>query len=701
MLCPLLERSDPCPREAGSCRLIFLPRGAAVGFWGLLTCCAQVLASEEDLYFGSLPVVATVSRLPQPLRDAPGSVTVIDREMIRASGARGISDLLRLVPGFQVTPLNTEAPRVVYHGLSDEEYSPRVQVLIDGRSQYSPLFRGGVNWNTLPVAIEDIERIEVVRGSNSAAFGSNAFLGVINIITQDASQARGASFGVNHGNQGVRDERVRLGGQVAGADVRLTVRQQSDWGYRFRPANPGDPVNIADDFRQRLVDLRADVPVGDRDELRFHSGHLENRLDTGRSDELLNTPRQMSQSHSYVQLGWRHSIAVDQELNVRVFHVEERVGDAYRASALGLPFSLDRGGSSRRDDIEFEHTLPLADRGRLVWGAGSRHDRASSRELYYRQGHVSRTTQRIFGNLEWRFSPLAVANLGATWENDSIGGTHLAPRLNLNLHPLAGQTLRVGASRAYRSPTLFESRGDERLVPDVSPFFARNYLAGRGIRSERIDAAELGYLGEFAALRTTVDLRLFHERIPNRILAAPRVLQSPNCEFNPTDSDFPAGCGHADYAVNGESVTLRGIEYQVRWQPFERTRIMLNQAFIDIGQHFRAFETSASASSLARAADRSLLSSPSHSTSLLWMQGLPGGFELTAIGHWIGAMKWTTNTRVPAYTRIDWRIAYPFKLAATRGEIAYVAQSANGEHAEFKPTRIIAERHWLSLRLDL
>jgi len=186
------------------------------------------LASEEDLYFGSLPVVATVSRLPQPLRDAPGSVTVIDREMIRASGARGISDLLRLVPGFQVTPLNTEAPRVVYHGLSDEEYSPRVQVLIDGRSQYSPLFRGGVNWNTLPVAIEDIERIEVVRGSNSAAFGSNAFLGVINIITQDASQARGASFGVNHGNQGVRDERVRLGGQVAGADVRLTVRQQSD-----------------------------------------------------------------------------------------------------------------------------------------------------------------------------------------------------------------------------------------------------------------------------------------------------------------------------------------------------------------------------------------------------------------------------------------------------------------------------------------
>ena len=117
-------------------------------------------AAEEDVFFSSLPVVASVSRLPQQLSETPASVTVIDQEMIRTSGMRTVEDLLRLVPGFQVTSHNQDPAIVAYHGLSyglaSEEYGPRVQVLVDGRSQYSPLFKSGVNWNLLPVALENI-----------------------------------------------------------------------------------------------------------------------------------------------------------------------------------------------------------------------------------------------------------------------------------------------------------------------------------------------------------------------------------------------------------------------------------------------------------------------------------------------------------------------------------------------------------------
>src|SRR5574343_2060077 len=119
-----------------------------------------VYAGEEDIYFSDLPMVASVSRLPQRLADAPTAVTVLDRAVIRASGARDLNDVFRLVPGFQTYPNNTDAARVTYHGLSDEEFSPRVQVLVDGRSMHSPLFRSGVNWATVPVALEDIVRIE-------------------------------------------------------------------------------------------------------------------------------------------------------------------------------------------------------------------------------------------------------------------------------------------------------------------------------------------------------------------------------------------------------------------------------------------------------------------------------------------------------------------------------------------------------------
>ena len=146
--------------------------------------------TTEDAFFSDLPVVASVSRLPQRLADAPTSVTVIDREMIKASGARELSDVFRLVPGFQTHPNNTDSARVTYHGLTDEEFSPRVQVLVDGRSLYSPLFRNGVNWALIPVALDDIERIEVVRGTNAVSYGSNAFLGVINIITLDPALAK-------------------------------------------------------------------------------------------------------------------------------------------------------------------------------------------------------------------------------------------------------------------------------------------------------------------------------------------------------------------------------------------------------------------------------------------------------------------------------------------------------------------------------
>lgn len=121
----------------------------------------NAIAADEDIFFSELPVVASVSRLPQRLADAPTSVTVIDREMIRSLPIRDLNDVFRLVPGFQTYPNTTEAGRVTYHGLTDEEFSPRLQVLVDGRSMYSSAFRNGVNWAIIPVAIEDIERIEI------------------------------------------------------------------------------------------------------------------------------------------------------------------------------------------------------------------------------------------------------------------------------------------------------------------------------------------------------------------------------------------------------------------------------------------------------------------------------------------------------------------------------------------------------------
>ena len=137
---------------------------------------------EFDLFDEDVPIVLSASRLIQPLSSSPASITVIDAEMIRLSGARTIVDILRLVPGFQIGRLVNGNPIATYNGIS-ERYNPRLQLIVDGRPTYVPLY-GGIPWSELPIALTDINRVEVTRAPNAATFGPNSFTAVVSIITR-------------------------------------------------------------------------------------------------------------------------------------------------------------------------------------------------------------------------------------------------------------------------------------------------------------------------------------------------------------------------------------------------------------------------------------------------------------------------------------------------------------------------------------
>lgn len=139
-----------------------------------------------------MPTVLSASRLVQPINEVPVAITVIDRELIEASSAVNVAELLRLVPGFQVTYTEGIDAITTYQGFADQ-LSRRMQVLVDGRPVYNPGI-SGVIWSALPLTLDEIERIEVVRGANAAAYGSNAFLGTINIITRSPESVDSAMF---------------------------------------------------------------------------------------------------------------------------------------------------------------------------------------------------------------------------------------------------------------------------------------------------------------------------------------------------------------------------------------------------------------------------------------------------------------------------------------------------------------------------
>lgn len=666
-------------------------------------------AADEGPYFSDLPVVASVSRLPQRLADAPTAVTVIDQAMIKASGARSLNDVFRLVPGFQTHPHSTEPARVSYHGLSDEDYSPRVQVLIDGRSMYSPLFGSGVNWATLPVALEDIERIEVVRGTNSVSYGSNAFLGVINIITIDPALTRGFSVSASHGSQNVRDYGLRAGGRVGDVgDFRFTYRQQNDDAL----ANRGDWI---DDFRSRLFDFRADVAIDEVNTLQLNAGRAEAVTGVGRLNLVTkaskpdNPIRSMRQSDTYAQLVWRHVVSQSADFQLRYAYVADRSDDAFDFVFPLVPpqiFHVNQSGDEGvRHELEFQNNLQFASLGRLVWGTSWREDAMRSAWVLPGQGTVRRETARIFGNWEAKPATWLTTNLGLAGEHDSMAGFQWSPRLSANFHVDSENTFRLGYSRAYRTGSIYDYRADYRLTVKSGAFtvFDRYpYSADRSLKPESMDTWELGYLGNWRAWRASLDVRLFHEKITDRL--------------NTIDRDA------SNNLVPGlttpiQDVSIRGVEYQFKWQPFEPTRLALTQSFAQIDSEYLASALSYPKGTLSRPDDYSNIedlterSMPRRATSLLWMQNLPYGVQFSLAGYWQDKMKWSSNSWSAKYRRFDGRLAYPFRLGGVNAEIAYVVQSINGAHGEYKTYdgsgrdpdgtgRIVDRRQWISLRLD-
>lgn len=684
-----------------ACCLVFCAASSGVA----QAASTDIALSERD-YFEELPIVLSVSRLAQPLGEAPGAVTVIDREMIRQSGVRQVVDLLRLVPGFQVAslPRVSGPPVAVYHGLA-EPYPRHMQVLIDGRSQYSPFFVGGVNWDLVPVSIDDIDRIEVMRGSNSAAFGANAVLGVVNIVTRHTQETVGAAAEMHSGMYGINDKYIRLGADGQDFSVRYTGESRADTGF----------ANFRDDGRQRLNSLRADWRLGSRDELQLQAGEVITSQQEG-SGDLTDPFREQRFSQQYVQLGWRRTLSESEEFAVRYYRSEEKAVDSFSFDIpiiarvpppprfVGLfTVPVNYGFRSKRDDIEATHTFsPWADT-RLIWGGELRFDAVNGPLYYGRADDVSETMSRLFGNLEWRASPAWIANVGANWERDSKSGTTFAPRLAMNWHAAPGQTLRTVVTRAYRTPSLFETAANYTFSSTTGIPLDRRVLAVNGARPESITSSEIGWVGEFKPVRLSGDVRVFDERLSDRLVAIPTALSPPNCEAIAT-----LGCAAVDSFFNAQDVHIRGIEHQWRWQPAEATRLIFNQSFIRISANAKLPAANVSPEyRLEKDIIQTNNSAPTRASSFMLMQRLPGGIDLAAIYQTSGAMKWGNNTYAPAWHRLDWRIAYPFRAGPTRGEVAFTVQGDGSRHIEHadnnsNPARseFTSTRSYVTLRLQ-
>ncbi len=644
--------------------------------------------SEQD-FLGELPVVLSISRLAQPQSEAPGSVTVIDSEFIRLSGAREVADLFRLVPGFQVG-YSGSTPRVYYHGALDQ-FGQHMQVLVDGRSVYSPFFLGGVNWNTLPLALEDIERIEVLRGSNSAAYGSDSFLGVANIITRHPSQTPGWTVSRKGGGKGVEDNLLRFGGGDSTLSYRFTAGRRSDQGFDLVPS----------DRDMRHFNLRADWRANMRDEFQFQAGAVNTSGGAGYPGSAGDAPRLQGRASSFVQAKWQRTLSPEEDFHLAYFHTEERYVDNFLYQNPVFPgVMVDYGGTSARDDLEIQHRFSPRQDMRIVWGGGLRQDRVKSTALFGTGATLHMEMMRIFGNWEWRISPKLLLNFGTSSERNSLAGSSSTPRVMLSYHLTPDHTFRLGATRATRAPSIFEEKANLGFYFQ-GELATHSYRAQNDFQEERIVAKEIGYLGNFRSLGLTADVRLFREnlyglqhsfvynypipvgpatdnQIRNVIAATTGVPQTSPLFPRAYAALFPAisaayGLGNDNYAKdfrNPDHPTIRGAEWQIEYRPASGTRLLLNQTFLRVSSEFLPSESN---------------NAPTHSTSLALFQKLPMNMSFSGMIYSVGAMYWPGRAGTPitpSYRRADVRLAAPFQTGSAKGEAFVLAQGLGPNYYE-------------------
>jgi iron complex outermembrane receptor protein len=679
--------------------------------------------APEGAYFEELPIVLTVSRMPQSLADAPGAVTVLDRETIRATGYRQLPDLLRLVPGFNVGYLRGWQASVAYHGFAGQ-LSSRVLVLIDGRPINGEFLSGAVDWLSQPLAIDDIERIEVLRGFNPAAYGSNAFLGVVNIITRHASLARGAYAQLSRGDHGIADGILRLGGSLgAAADFRVTVARREDDGL----------TELPDSDRLSFATFRGDLRPSASDELSLNLGMQNGKGGEGYASVPANPPRDRHVGGDFQQLRWRRAFSPENELQLQLYrnhdeYVDEGRADLVRVgmetldlpdaavrqvlAVLGLPSVLpfDLNRHSERRSVELQHHFRVAPSLRLGWGAELRRDEAKALTFFDTTSSIERKTQRLFGNLEWRALPPLLLHVGVMVERVKDAGfadealrrrsalgvsaeqaagadTDVMPRLFANYQLAPGHVLRAGYSEASRAPSLFESRGQQVVRVDGRPLpavFDEPPLFGNpGLERERVSALEINYLGQLPFWHARLDVRLFRERLSGLI--------------DNLGSVAPFGNTY----INAGSLRTRGLEYQLRFQPARGSSFALAQAFTEI----YGGPTDAAAAGF-RVAEDFRQSAPPHSTSLMWTQQLPLGFSFSIIHYAVGAIRWLDfGQRVDGYRRTDGRFSYRFETGYLRGDISVTGLNLFGEYNEFRngeppETHVVDRRLFGTVRLE-
>lgn len=440
--------------------------------------------------------ITTASRKAQRFADVPAAVTVIRGDDLRRMGVRNIQDALRSVPGAHVARIDGTKWSISMRGFG-ERFSNKLQVLVDGRSIYTPLF-SGVFWEMEDHLIEDIDRIEVIRGPGGATWGSNAVNGVINVITRKASDTQGTHLHLGGGTE----EQDFGGARYGGTSGDVAYRAFAKWVDR------DNQYRGHDEFFQARGGFRADWKASPDDLLTVSGEYFDGKAGGRGSIVIPTAPFRMDSTKPYAVAGghllarWDRRLSETSSLSTQL---------SYTRSDFSTGFFHETRDTA---DLDFSHRFQLAQGQDFIWGLGYRltHDRIHGGFYIDMLPH-----ERTDDVLSLFFQDeIALAGddlkliLGARGERNDYTGLEVSPTARLAFRPHERHLLWTAVSRTTRTP----SRANETISANVAvipppPAPIPVVLNGNHrMLSEELIAYELGYRVT-PTERLSFDLALF------------------------------------------------------------------------------------------------------------------------------------------------------------------------------------------------
>jgi len=454
-------------------------------------------------------MVTSASKHAQSLSDVPAAIFVITQEDIRRSGVTSIPEALAMAPGIQVNRINSYRWSVASRGFPGFN-STKLLILIDGRSLYSPGY-SGTYWDSQNTMLEDIDRIEVIRGPGATVWGANAVNGIINIITKSAQDTQGTLVRVSTGSEGMFTSAARYGGKLGENTQGRFYLSYDDYPSNtlVTPDVRTGSQDAGDAWRPAQGGFRLDGAPHDRAEWTLQGDLLVNKEDMLLSPYWLGrSPYQSSLNDSATVtrgnlLGrWRQDLGSRRALTLQSYI--DHIGN-----------KIDRDGYEQffdTLDVELQYETPLGARQNLVVGAGYRYtemDISSSDNLEF--SDRSDSLYSAFVQDEINIVPSSLwLTLGTKYEHNAYSGSEWQPSAKLLWKPLPRHSLWASVARAVRTPTPLEQEGRITVATYPTPWgTGRASIIGSGdFDSETVVAYETGYRWQVSNT-LSLDIALF------------------------------------------------------------------------------------------------------------------------------------------------------------------------------------------------